>query len=163
MFKKKSKQTNEPKSLRHLKRFELFVLNNHTYFEDGRYRLRRTFQLSACEELNNLCKNFTNISAMWFIVDFVNKFITEEALDPTKTTDDEVIQFFAYAYSEYEEKITLIDQSKVETWIKKLMKFNPKFFNDKHLDNDYKYEIYLLFKKMFESGLDVDVKNPYSD
>ena len=75
MFKNKSKQNNEPKSLRHLKRFELFVLNNHTYFEDGRYRLRRTFQLSACEELNNLCKNFTNISAMWFIVDFVNKFM----------------------------------------------------------------------------------------
>ena len=35
MFKNKSKQTNEPKSLRHLKRFELFVLKNHTYFEDG--------------------------------------------------------------------------------------------------------------------------------
>ena len=114
MVKKKSKQTNEPNSLRHLKRFELFVLKNHTYFEDGRYRLRRTFQLSACGELNNLCKNFPNISAIWFIVDFVNKFITEEALDPAKTTDDEVIQFFAYAYREYEEEITLIDQSKVE-------------------------------------------------
>lgn len=35
MFKNKSKQSNEPKSLRHLKRFELFVLKNHTYFEDG--------------------------------------------------------------------------------------------------------------------------------
>ena len=35
MVKKKSKQTNEPNSLRHLKRFELFVLKNHTYFEDG--------------------------------------------------------------------------------------------------------------------------------
>ena len=163
MLKNKSKQSNEPKTLRHLKRFELFVLNNHTYFEDGRYRLRRTFQLSACGELNNLCKNFPNISAMWFIVDFVNKFITEEALDPAKTTDDEVIQFFAYAYREYEEEITIIDQSKVEASIEKLMTFNPKFFTDKHLDNDYKYEIYLLFKKMFESGLDVEFKNPYSD
>ena len=35
MFKNKSKQSNEPNSLRHLKRFELFVLKNHTYFEDG--------------------------------------------------------------------------------------------------------------------------------
>lgn len=160
MFVKKSKQNKKSKPLRALSEMETFVLNHHTCTDGEHYYLRRKFLLSSFKDLNKNNVDFDDISMTWFFVDFINLFITLEGLDPTKTSDDEVIKFFAYAYERYSDEMFRISQNRVETWVEELMKFNPKFFSDQHLDNDYKYEIYLLFKRMFDNGLDVSFEEP---
>lgn len=157
MLKNKFKQTDKSESIRGLNNNEIFVLEHHGLFDGEYYQIRRRFQLSCFKVMNGLNTDFDDIGAVWFLVDFINKFITEEALDFTKTTNDQALQFFAYAYKEYQkDEVSNISQPKVEKWVWKMIEFNPRFFTDKHLEHGYKYEIYSLFKKMNENGLCVE-------
>ena len=144
----------EPSHLRDIDEIEIFVLKQHLYTDGKHYCLRRNFRLSSIRYLIT-CRTNDDCATMCYFADIINKFITDEGKDESKTSDEEVMEFFVYAYKH---KIELLNQNAAETFIKQLIDFNPKFFNDKHLDHSYKYEIYLLFVKLAEHGLDVEYK-----
>jgi hypothetical protein len=146
----------EPSHLRDINEHEIFVLRQHLHTDGKHYCLRRNFRLYTIHGLTT-CRNYTDIVAECYFADLLNKFITDEGKDESKTSDEKVMEFFVYAYEQYG-KIEYLDQNNAEAFIKKLIDFNPKFFNDKHLNHSYKYEIYLLFVKLAEHGLDVEYK-----
>lgn len=122
--------------------------------EIAAFTLTKEYDMYDTESLEDL---IDDCATMCYFADLLNKFITDEGKDESKTSDEKVMEFFVYAYEQYG-KIEYLDQNNAEAFIKKLIDFNPKFFNDKHLDHSYKYEIYLLFVKLAEHGLDVEYK-----
>lgn len=157
LFIQSNKKSEEPSHLRELNMNERFTFGEHLQTDGEHYYLRRNFRLSAFHSLYRTSGSFCGIAVECYFTDLINKFITNEGKDESKTSDEEVIKFFTYAYQQYR-KMEDLDQENIEELIKKLIHFNPKFFNDKHLAHNYKYEVHLLFVKLAEQGLDVKYK-----
>lgn len=157
LFTRSNKKNEEPSHLRDLNKDENFTFSEHLQTDGDHYYLRRNFRLSTLHIISKMNGSFCDIVVECCFADLINKFITDEGKDESKTSDEEVIKFFAYAYKQYR-NIEYLDQNSTTEWIEKLIDFNPKFFNDKHLAHDYKYEVYLLFVKLAEQGISVKYK-----
>lgn len=157
LFTRSIKKNGEPSHLRELNSDERFTIGEHLQTNGEHYYLRRNFRLSAFHCLCRTSGSFCGNTVECYLTDLINKFITDEGKDESKTSDEEVIKFFTYAYQQYK-KMEDLDQDNIEELIKKLIQFNPKFFNDKHLAHSYKREVYLLFVKLAEQGLWVKYK-----
>ena len=157
LFTRSIKKNGEPSHLRELNSDERFTIAEHLQTDGEHYYLQRNFRLSTLHEMSRMNGTFCDNAVVCYFADLINKFITDEGRDESKTSDEEVIKFFAYAYKHFKE-IEYLDQDNAEEWVKNLIQFNPKFFNDKHLAHSYKYEIYLLFVKLAKQGLWVKYK-----
>ena len=156
MFESLSKKSNQTKS-RPITSSEAGVMTYHYRRVGSKYVLERRFQLSCIRKMSTF-HTFEDISKIWFILKFVNKFLTEEARYSNSISDDEMIDFFSYAYRSFYDECHSLYQENVEEWIKSMLEYNPRVFSDKAFSNGYKNEVNLLYKEMLDNGLDVEVK-----
>lgn len=132
----------------------------HTrYGKKGRFLLRK-FQLGCIANLSHFDPQYIGeyFVIYTYILEFLDDFLTEEAMDYEKVSDERMLDFFAYAYGHlaFEEvfgkqpRLLNYLYSKIET----LEKYDPEIFNTKkHPRVDI--EIAKLISHLREKGLNV--------
>lgn len=137
----------------------------HTRYRKNERITLRKFQLSC---LANLIHFDPDSKAEEFVVytyilEFLDSFLTEDAMNPNKVSDDRMIDFFAHAYEvishSYPEGLNRLFSN-----INALSEYDPEIFNtQKH--PDFTVEIAKFIAHLREKGLNVSndiYRNYYS-
>ena len=132
----------------------------HTrYGKKGRFLLRK-FQLGCIANLSRFDPQYIGeyFVIYTYILEFLDDFLTEEAMDYEKVSDERMLDFFAYAYGHLAFEEVFGKQPRLLNYlyskIEILEKYDPEIFNTKkHPQVDI--EIAKLIAHLREKGLNV--------
>lgn len=137
----------------------------HTRYVKEKRILMRKFQLGCVVNLTNF---EPQLRAEYFVIytyilEFLDDFLTEDAMNPEKISDDRMLDFFAYAYNQiaYWWKKPF---DSIAPIVRSLEEYDSEIFNAKK-HPQYELDIVKLITHLREKGLDISseiYRNYYS-